>query len=661
MIKIRVFQADDLITEFESRDEKEISVGRAPGCTICLDDPTVSRLHAVIIHRGGRWGLQRKTNFGLILLNGCEVENAPLEGGEEIWIGTFSLRLEIAKPAPALIQSPISSDNGDAHTKLVSSGFCTFFRMDPGSANIEEFQMEKEVVLFGRASNCDVVLSEKKASRKHFEVCRRGLNFFLKDLNSANATLVNGAAVTEAELAAGDVIQVGESKIRFSIEQRGFFADQDQFLPVPAFLSQPHSTDADPNAAAPQFQGQPDFDGGQEIGPDGTPLPVRPNSATDVIGHAIYSWAKIPKAQRLRYLTILVVGCLVMAMLSTTEVPMGGTHPLPSSGSLRRIDYLSRANKKVVKENYAVLLAAHEKKDFSKMTDAARVILSLVDDYNDTKSYESIAMRGLEQIEEERKRIENVERQRKVHAEVEKLEKRGGAVFEHALADSAAEPELDGIIQEIYSRDPNNRAAAEWKSKVKDAREAEKKIAELARKNQELRQKAEDEYARVAKIYKSEKYIEAIGEVNKLPDLGWTETKYLERVEKLRTDIRTSLRNVLDPLLAEARNQRLDDGDLIKARTKYREVLHIDTVNEEARRGLNEIRQELLLQAKSFYSQAIIAESVSDMADARENYERCLQVAPDDENLSPNQDYQGRCRRKLIRYKTLSHLVPGRK
>ena len=121
----------------------------------------------------------------------------------------------------------------EGRTRFVQSGVSALFRMEPGSANLDEFLMEKDVALFGRGSNCDVVLTEKKASRKHFEVRRQGLSFFLKDLNSANGTVVNGNAVTETELVAGDVIQVGESRIQFSIENKEFFARQDQFLPVP--------------------------------------------------------------------------------------------------------------------------------------------------------------------------------------------------------------------------------------------------------------------------------------------------------------------------------------------------------------------------------------------------------------------------------------------
>jgi pSer/pThr/pTyr-binding forkhead associated (FHA) protein len=691
MIRIKVFNADSLVTELESGEDKEISIGRAQGASIVLDDPSISRLHAVIFPLGGGWVLQRKANFGAVLLNGTEVENAPLDGGEEVTIGPFSLRVEIDAPQPTSLTGSkgVSSSkalvargdhtgsletgggSGDGRTRFVQASVSALFRMEPGSANLDEFLMEKDVALFGRGSNCDVVLTEKKASRKHFEVRRQGLSFFLKDLNSANGTVVNGSAVTESELVAGDQIQVGESKIQFSIENKEFFAQQDQFLPVPAHLNQSTPMDMGGLASidgmgAPAIgpDGMP-VAGGPELGPDGTPLPPKPNSSTDFIGHAKYKWAHIPKAQRMRYLTILVVGCLIMAFLGAPDedkAPKVKPKQITDAFGkiVRRFDDLTDKNKKFVKDNYKDLLAAHERKDYTKMSESSRNILTLVDEYNDTKSYESIAKRGLDQIEEERKRRENEEKQKKVRDEVAKLEEKGEVIFEKALKDAKARTDLDGVIQEIYAKDPNNHKAAEWKQKIKDSIEEEKRAAELARQKEELRQKAEGEYARVDSIFKSQKYIEAIKEADKLNDVGWSEKEYVDKVEKLKIDIREKLHSILDPLLTEARNQRQDGGDLVKARDKYNEVLRIDPMYDEARHGLNEIRAVLLLRAKRYYNEAILAESISDLAEAKDKYEKCLHTAPDDPNLSPNQDYRARCRRKLVRYDAFTPEPAGR-
>ena len=195
---------------------------------------------------------------------------------------------------------------------------------------------------------------------------------------------------------------------------------------------------------------------------------------------------------------------------------------------------------------------------------------------------------------------------------------------------------------------------------MKDSIEDEKRQAEEAAKKEELRRKAEDAYAKVEAIFKQEKFLEALKEAEHLVDGSWNEKEYLDKVEKLKTDIRTGLKNVLDPLLTEAKNQRQEGGDLVKARDKYREVLAIDKDNAEALRGISEIRDVLLLRAKRYYAEAILAESISELQEAKEKYEKCLHTAPDDPNFPPNMDYRSRCRRKLVRYQAFTPEQQGK-
>ncbi len=86
------------------------------------------------------------------------------------------------------------------------------------SGHEEEFALSKASVTVGRAAINDIVLSDSKVSRVHarLECGDAGCN--LVDLGSANGTLVNGVRVQRAALAAGDVIAVGDSTLRFETE-----------------------------------------------------------------------------------------------------------------------------------------------------------------------------------------------------------------------------------------------------------------------------------------------------------------------------------------------------------------------------------------------------------------------------------------------------------
>jgi pSer/pThr/pTyr-binding forkhead associated (FHA) protein len=654
MIRISVYYEDSAVTEFEQADpSKEVTIGRAPGCSIHLEEASISRLHALIRFQNGMWMLERKANFGAVLLNGQEVENAPLEGGEEISIGKFSLRVNIEEPAVAhptksMVADPgMYEEDGDGRTRIVSSGVNALFQFEPGSANVGQFLMEADVAVFGRGSNCDVVLTEKKASRKHLEIRKQGLSFFLKDLNSANGTLVNGSRVDEVELVAGDVIEVGESKIQFSVENKDYFSRQDQFMPVPAQLQQ--SAGVYGEGAGPLDPGGALYDPNAPVdgaipGMDGTGAPEpEPKSLVEKLKR---KYSSMPRAQRLRLITILVVFALVSALLGGPDEAPRKARPRTKAGdkAVRTIDQLTAKHRKFVIDNYNLLIKAHEARDFAKMMDHTSKILTYVDVYKDTKSYESIAKKGLEEIEEAKARRALEEKQAQIRKEVAALEEKARAVFERALENPKYRPELEAMIKEIYVKDPNNQLAAQWRQQIKDKEEQEKQEAEIARQREEQKAKAEASLADVQKIFKEEKYIEALAAADKLLELGWDEDGYVERVEKLKTEIRGKLDSILGPLLREAAQQREEGGDLVKAKERYLDVLKIDKRHPEAKAGLDAIRETLHLRAKRFYAEAILAESVSDLVEAKDKFEKCLRAAPEGDI------YKGRCRNKLARF-----------
>lgn len=656
MIKISVFYEDGLVKEFEQSDTKDITIGRAAGCSIHLDEGSISRLHAVIRWADGSWIVERKANFGAVSLNGQEVENAPLEGGEEITIGKFSLRVNIEGSAPSKGQVMVSSaeddgvyrEEGDGRTKVVNAALKAVFRFEPGAANVAEFLMEKEVAVFGRGSNCDVVLTEKKASRKHCEIRRRGLSFFLKDLNSANGISVNGAPVKEAELVPGDLIEIGETKIQFAVENQDYFSQQEGFLPVPAHIQQAGLSPgdySDPGAEGAAPEGIPGID------PTEAPL-----SSTDYIGRAKRAWSKIPKAQRLRYLTILVVFSLITALLGGPDEPKAPKKPTTVNGKLSRTyEQLTAQKKKFVRENYADLIKAQEKKDFNKMLDHTRNILSYVDDYKDTKTYENMAKKKLEELEEEKRRLESEKKQEALKREVKALEEKGKALYEKALNEVKFRPELDALILEIYTKDPNNRLAQEWKDGIKRKDQQDREEAEAARQKEEAKQKAEGQLADVRKTFESGQYIEALKQADKLAENGWSEGDYSDRIEKLKNEIRSKLSSILDPLLRDAKAQTEEGGDLVKANELFNEVLKVDSNNRAAIDGKASIRATLHLRAKRFYAEAILAESVSDLTEAKEKYEKCLRWAPEDDI------YYKRCRNKLSRFDYFNNSDAGAK
>lgn len=67
----------------------------------------------------------------------------------------------------------------------------------------------------GRLPECEVVLTDPGASRRHAQIVRRDDGFVVTDLGSTNGTLVNGEPVRERLLADRDRITIGSTVLEF--------------------------------------------------------------------------------------------------------------------------------------------------------------------------------------------------------------------------------------------------------------------------------------------------------------------------------------------------------------------------------------------------------------------------------------------------------------
>jgi hypothetical protein len=67
----------------------------------------------------------------------------------------------------------------------------------------------------GRLPECDVVIDDRGASRRHAQVRVAGGEATLTDLGSTNGTLLNGQQVQARQLADGDRITIGSTLIEF--------------------------------------------------------------------------------------------------------------------------------------------------------------------------------------------------------------------------------------------------------------------------------------------------------------------------------------------------------------------------------------------------------------------------------------------------------------
>jgi pSer/pThr/pTyr-binding forkhead associated (FHA) protein len=70
---------------------ERMSIGRRPDSDVFLDDITVSRDHALLIHRGDMWHLDDCGSLNGTYVNRARIESHRLEDGDEVQVGKYKL------------------------------------------------------------------------------------------------------------------------------------------------------------------------------------------------------------------------------------------------------------------------------------------------------------------------------------------------------------------------------------------------------------------------------------------------------------------------------------------------------------------------------------------------------------------------------------------
>lgn len=82
----------------------------------------------------------------------------------------------------------------------------------------QEYVLEKAQIILGRGLASDIALADAKASRTHARIECSAAGCTITDLDSANGMSINGERVDRLRLSAGDVIEIGDTILRFEVD-----------------------------------------------------------------------------------------------------------------------------------------------------------------------------------------------------------------------------------------------------------------------------------------------------------------------------------------------------------------------------------------------------------------------------------------------------------
>ncbi|WP_155771564.1 FHA domain-containing protein, partial [Mycobacterium asiaticum] len=221
------------------------TLGRSSEVDIRLENPRISRVHAVLEPSPGGWVLVNRSSNGMFVA-GQRVERLTISGPVGVVLGSVTsgelLEVQPLGNEPAAVGPP---SIGEVTTQVVQvplppaapgeggDGLEATSVLDisgpvpaPGGqvggqtgsvrTPTAVHTMDAVVVSIGRAPENTVVLNDLLVSRRHALLRRSGQRWELIDNHSANGTYVNGTRITRAVIGPDDIVGIGHQLLHLS-------------------------------------------------------------------------------------------------------------------------------------------------------------------------------------------------------------------------------------------------------------------------------------------------------------------------------------------------------------------------------------------------------------------------------------------------------------
>ncbi|MBF0529449.1 MAG: FHA domain-containing protein [Deltaproteobacteria bacterium] len=208
----------------------DVVLGRSPDCDIRIDNPAISRKHAVIENVGHGYVLTDQGSSNGTFLNGEPVKApTPLKPGDVIGLAKFELlfqdtpRADMEKLVGSMDMEATVMVDSDAMAKAfqsVQAGTPTVsgprkLVVLKGEANVKELVIERDVITIGKDDKCDLVVKGFFLDKIEATLTQKQGKFFLYPMGGG--VKINEEKVDhEVALKVGDTFSGGKTIVAFT-------------------------------------------------------------------------------------------------------------------------------------------------------------------------------------------------------------------------------------------------------------------------------------------------------------------------------------------------------------------------------------------------------------------------------------------------------------
>jgi len=185
-------------------------IGRHASTGFSIDDPYMSRMHAVVKVDKKGMRLYDTGGSGGTRVNGTLLASKSVDSNSSIRVGTTELQLVNTDAPNALPEAALNG--GTLNLKDLRGNHLGVIIVTSGPDSGKSFKVSEGDNMIGRGIDCKISLADDTVSRNHAVIrCYNG-KMSIFDVVSESGTLIDGQLIEQEALKDGDVIAAGQSE-----------------------------------------------------------------------------------------------------------------------------------------------------------------------------------------------------------------------------------------------------------------------------------------------------------------------------------------------------------------------------------------------------------------------------------------------------------------
>lgn len=497
------------------------------------------------------------------------------------------------------------------------------------STHSESIRLKGNKWIAGRDNIAQIHLDDRKASRQHFSIEKAGEQFYIKDLKSANGTLLNGQELLISEpkeIKSGDIITVNQLTIIFELRDLSF-SDKLKDLPLQAY-------------SGPMILTSQEWD---SVGPNLAPALPQPMAlSTTQLAQLPGTVYKIEQPQKKNPMRMVLVGVAALVLvggffMSQEEPPK----PVPvADGQIKTFESLKPEDQKLVMDDYNLVQQYAAAGQIENALSRLEKIHTLVQFYKDSREIEA-RMREAREIVKQQEFIKQQQR------EQEETKQRVISIIADCRERYVNGVDVDAArscLAEAMQLDPDNidgqAIIGAIEMRLNQAREQERLLKEYndsVDKGRELFTKA--------KTYMTNKdYHEAINAFSAHINSNLPDPDELKKTsERSIASIREHIDSQKSKYMVKARSLQ-SSGNLRDAILYAEQAKKIDPYDYSIPNFIESNRRELEGQMKLLYQDGAIEEKFGNLHISKEKWKIII-----DKDI-PTGEYYLKAKRKMAQF-----------